>query len=131
MPGTVGTLASIPLYLLLSLLPLPLYGLTVLVALVAGVYFCQKATDQLGVHDHGGIVWDEFVGFWITMFAVPVTGWTVLAGFLIFRVLDMAKPWPISIADKKVHGGFGIMLDDVIAGVLAAALLHVGLQVFG
>lgn len=130
MPGTAGTLASIPLFLLLSYLPLPFYLAVVTVAFALGVYLCDTTSKLLGVHDHGGIVWDEFVGFWITMIAVPVTWVTVLAGFILFRIFDMAKPWPISIADKKIHGGLGIMLDDVIAGIAAAIVLQLGLYFF-
>lgn len=127
MPGTLGTLASIPLYCALAQLPFIVYGVAVLLAFFVGVYFCNKASEQLGVHDHGGIVWDEFVGFWITMVAVPFSWVNVLLGFLLFRVFDMVKPWPISVADKKIHGGFGIMFDDVLAGVCAAVVLHLGL----
>ena len=83
---------------------------------------------DLGVHDHGGIVWDEFVGYWITMFLLPVRWEWVLGGFLLFRLLDIWKPWPIRWADRQVHGGLGIMLDDVLAGFVACAVLH-GLRV--
>ena len=76
------------------------------------------------MHDHSGIVWDEFVGFWITMFLIPVTWYWILLGFVLFRLFDILKPWPISWCDKHVHGGFGIMLDDVLAGVLAWASLY-------
>ena len=124
MPGTMGTLAAVPLYLGMTLLPLWAYCLVTIAAFFVGIYFCQKASDTLGVHDHGGIVWDEFVGFWITMVAMPVTWVSVLVGFVAFRFFDMVKPWPIRWADKKVHGGFGIMLDDVIAGAMAAAVMQ-------
>lgn len=124
-PGTMGTLAAIPLFLLCSLLPLNGFIIiTVLISLV-GIWICDKASKDAGVHDHGAIVWDEIAGFFITMIAIPVSWQTVLLGFVIFRIFDIIKPWPISIADKKVGGGFGIMLDDVIAGVLALALMHV------
>lgn len=130
MPGTAGTAASIPIYVALSYLPLPLYIVSVLAAFFIGIYFCHKASHDLGVHDHGGIVWDEFVGFWITMVAVPMTAVNVLAGFILFRIFDMVKPWPISFVDKKVHGGLGIMVDDVLAGIAAAIVLHIGLMFF-
>jgi len=123
-PGTFGTLAAVALYLPLSYLSLDLYLLMLLVSTVVGVYLCGKTAEDLGVHDHGGIVWDEFVGFWITMVAAPA-GWVwILVGFVLFRIFDIAKPWPINWIDKKVAGGFGIMLDDVIAGVMAAAELQ-------
>ncbi len=118
-PGTVGTLAAVPLYLLMSSLPLTAYIIMLLVTFAVGVYLCDKTSRDLGVHDHPGIVWDEFVGYWITMLAAPA-GWLwVLIGFLWFRVFDVLKPWPISWLDAKVDGGFGIMIDDVLAGVMA------------
>ena len=123
-PGTLGTVAAIPFYLVMSQLPLEVYLAIVLVSTFVGVHLCRYAADKLGVHDHGGIVWDEFVGFWITMIAVPA-GWSwLLAGFVLFRIFDMVKPWPISWLDKHVNGGFGIMLDDVVAGILALSCLH-------
>ena len=77
------------------------------------------------MHDHGGIVWDEIVGYWVTMIAAP-TGWLwVLVGFVLFRLFDIFKPWPIAKADKTVSGGFGIMLDDLLAGIYAS----IGLQI--
>ncbi|HIP80964.1 MAG TPA: phosphatidylglycerophosphatase A, partial [Leucothrix mucor] len=86
---------------------------------------CGKSSDILGVHDHSGIVWDEFAGYFITMIAAP-TGWFwVLLGFALFRLFDIWKPWPISVLDKKVHGGFGIMVDDILAGVFALGCLQV------
>lgn len=118
-PGTFGTLAAIPLYLLMTHLSLPLYlGITVLSA-IAGIYICGKAAKDMGVHDHGAIVWDEVVGLLITMAAAP-TGLIWLAlGFGLFRFFDIVKPWPIRWLDAKIHGGFGIMIDDVLAGVFA------------
>lgn len=90
---------------------------------------CGYAADRLGVHDHPGIVFDEFVGFWLTMLGAP-TGWVwVLAGFILFRVFDIAKPWPIKWLDRNIKGGVGIMIDDVLAGIFAAIclqLLHLG-----
>ncbi len=118
-PGTFGTLAAVALYWPLSLLPFTPYLVVVIVAGIVGVYLCGKTARDWQVHDHGAIVWDEFVGFWITMIAIPVTWYWVLAGFLLFRLFDIWKPWPIRYCDRHVHGGFGIMLDDVIAGVFA------------
>ncbi|WP_185234866.1 phosphatidylglycerophosphatase A family protein [Teredinibacter franksiae] len=122
-PGTMGTLIAVPIYLLMTLLPLPAYLAVVAIAAAIGIHLCGYASAKLGVHDHKGIVWDEFVGFWLTMVAVPVTWKTVLAGFVLFRLFDMVKPWPISWVDRKVHGGFGIMVDDVLAGIAAAVVL--------
>lgn len=123
-PGTWGTLAAIPFYLLLCQLSIELYVAVVLLAGIAGVYICGKTSKDWGVHDHGGIVWDEFVGFWITMIAVPVTWYWIVWGFALFRFFDILKPWPIKWFDQQVHGGLGIMLDDVIAGIFAALCLH-------
>ena len=127
-PGTFGTLVAVPLYLLLAQLSLPWYLLAVVIAFGVGVYLCQYTSDALGVHDHGGIVWDEFVGFWITMIAVPLAWQWILLGFVLFRVFDIVKPWPVKVADVKMKGGFGIMLDDVLAGLYALACMHLALQ---
>jgi phosphatidylglycerophosphatase A len=122
-PGTCGTLAAVPLFLLLSQGPLAFYLGFLLVAFAAGVYWCGRAARELGVHDHPGIVWDEVVGFLITMLAAP-RGWVWLAaGFLLFRLFDILKPWPIRWVDRRVQGGLGIMLDDVLAGIGAALAL--------
>lgn len=124
-PGTFGTLAAIPLYWILSLFPLWFYLVVVLIAAIAGIWICGESAKRLGVHDHGGIVWDEFVGFWITMIAAPSGLIWLLVGFVLFRVFDIWKPWPIYMADDKIHGGLGIMLDDVIAGIYAFGVMQV------
>lgn len=116
-PGTFGTLAAIPLFLLLSMLSPIFYLSAVILMSVAGIYICGKAADDVGVHDHPAIVWDEFVGYFITMIMVPVSWQSIAMGFLLFRVFDILKPWPISFIDKKISGGLGIMLDDILAGV--------------
>lgn len=130
-PGTAGTLMAVPLYLLAADWGLGLYTAALLFAAVVGVWICGAASRQLGVHDHGGIVWDEFVGYWITMWAVPVSWTWIVAGFVVFRVFDILKPWPISVLDKKVGGGFGIMIDDVVAGMMACVTLHLALWLVG
>lgn len=124
-PGTFGTLVGMLLFLLLQHLHWVSYLLVVLVAFVVGIQICGKTAKDIGVHDHGGIVWDEIVGYWVTMIAAP-TGWLwVLVGFVLFRLFDIFKPWPIAKADKTVSGGFGIMLDDLLAGIYAS----IGLQI--
>lgn len=123
-PGTFGTIAAIPLFLLLSWLS-PIYYIAVVVFIsIVGIYICGKAAEEVGVHDHPAIVWDEFAGFLITMIMVPVNWQTIAVGFLLFRVFDILKPWPISFIDKKISGGFGIMLDDILAGVFALIIMH-------
>jgi phosphatidylglycerophosphatase A len=123
-PGTAGTLLAIPFYWLLIQLSFPVYLLIVLIALSAGIWVCDVASRRLGVHDHSGIVWDEMVGLWITMIAVPVSIPLVVIGFVLFRLFDIFKPWPISWLDKHVSGGFGIMIDDVLAAVFANLCLQ-------
>ena len=123
-PGTAGTLAAIPVYLLLQDLSLAVYVAVVSVAFLAGIPLCAWTARRLGVHDHPAIVWDEIVGYLVTMVAAPA-GWQwIVAGFVLFRLFDIAKPWPISWLDRRVTGGLGIMLDDLVAGVLAAILLQ-------
>ncbi len=127
-PGTWGTAVAIVPYLLLAQLPLPLYLLALAIGFAAGVYLCAFTSRALGVHDHPGIVWDEFVGFWITMTAVPLDWRWILLGFVLFRFFDIVKPWPVKIADARLTGGFGIMLDDVLAGIYALAGIHLVLM---
>ncbi|MGL5006922.1 MAG: phosphatidylglycerophosphatase A [Plesiomonas sp.] len=123
-PGTMGTLAALPVWWLLSHLSLPVYLLLTALAFALGVYLCGKTADDMQVHDSGAIVWDEFVGLFITLLALPAMTWQwVLTGFVLFRFFDMLKPWPIRWFDQKVDGGFGIMIDDVIAGLIAAVCL--------
>jgi len=119
-PGTFGTLAAIPVYLLMiHFLPMWLYIFLTLVFLLIGVKICDKVSNDLQTHDFSGIVWDEIVGYLITMMFFPFSWTAVLLGFVLFRVFDILKPWPISWLDKKVAGGLGIMLDDVLAGIFA------------
>ncbi len=129
-PGTVGTLPAVLLWVPLSFLHWSYYLVVVTVLAVAGVWICGKASEATGQHDHGSIVWDEIVGFLITMIAIPFSLAAMIIGFLLFRVFDIFKPWPISWLDKRVGGGLGIMLDDVVAGLLSCAILHVLMQVF-
>ena len=123
-PGTFGTLAAIPVFLGLALLSPVSYFIAILVMSIAGIYICGKAATDVGVHDHPAIVWDEFVGFFITMFMVPVSWQSVLVGFVLFRLFDIFKPWPISFVDKNMSGGFGIMFDDILAGVFALVIMQ-------
>jgi phosphatidylglycerophosphatase A len=123
-PGTFGTLAAVPIFLLLAPLSAGYY-LAVLIAFsLLGIYLCDYAAKAAGVHDHPAIVWDEIVGFLITMFMVPISWQSVLVGFVLFRLFDILKPWPISYLDKHCHGGFGIMIDDIVAGLAALAIMH-------
>lgn len=123
-PGTWGTLAGLAVMPLLYLLPLWLGLVVIVLASVFGVWLCGRVADDLGVHDHGGIVWDEMVGIWITLIVLPNAWQWWLLGFVLFRILDILKPWPISWLDRHVGGGLGIMLDDMLAGLIAATLLY-------
>lgn len=124
MPGTWGSLAAIPLILVMAQLPDWGYIAITLLACMLGNYLCGKTAADMRVHDHGSIVWDEVAGMMITFALVPVHWQSLLAGFLLFRFFDIVKPWPIGPIDKHVHGGAGIMLDDVVAGIMACASLH-------
>jgi phosphatidylglycerophosphatase A len=118
-PGTWGSLVALPFIPLWQMLPDWGYWLMLGITMLFGFWLCGKVADDLRVHDHEGIVWDEMVGMWITLWLVP-EGWQwLLAGFLMFRFFDILKPWPIRWIDRHVHGGVGIMLDDVLAGVFA------------
>ena len=130
-PGTFGTLAAVPIYWFIADWPALWYAGFILATALVGIWICGAVSKQLGVHDHGGIVWDEFVGYWITMWAVPVDWVWIIAGFLVFRVFDIVKPWPIRWLDKQVKGGFGIMVDDILAGVMACITLHIALALVG
>ena len=123
-PGTFGTLVAVPLVALLLWL-----GNVYLLAFVVfgsalGCYICGQTAKDVGEHDHGAIVWDEIIGFSITMLWLPLHWQTLLLGFVLFRLFDIVKPWPISWLDNKVHGGIGIMLDDIVAGIFALITLQ-------
>ena len=125
-PGTWGTVVGCALFAVLAPLGLPaMIGITA-AAIVVGVPLCTVAAQRLGVHDHPAIVWDEIAGVMLALLFVPLTWFWVVAAFLLFRLLDVAKPWPIGWLDRRVSGGFGIMLDDVLAGA-ATGLALMGL----
>jgi phosphatidylglycerophosphatase A len=130
-PGTAGSAAALLPWLALRELPMPWYLLVIVVAFVIGVWASNVVVRQLGINDPGVIVWDEFVGQWISL--LPLLIWPghwiwIVGGFLLFRVFDVWKPWPCSWADRTVKGGFGVMLDDVLAGIYAAIVLGILLQ---
>ncbi len=135
-PGTAGTLLGIPLVWLMSEIPVIGYLLMTFSLYATGVWVCAKTSNDTGVHDHSGIVIDEVVGYLITMILVPVNIWTLATGFLVFRVFDIVKPWPIRWLDRRLGGGTGIMLDDVLAGIFSLIVMqlllsHVGLPPAG
>lgn len=126
MPGTTGSLMAIPLWLLFYGLQPALYWVLILVTFIFGCFICQKTSDDTHTHDSGHIVWDEFVGMWITLFFIPQLSvmWIAIA-FIAFRIFDMAKPWPIRWFDKRIPGGFGIMVDDVIAAIFSSFTVYI------
>ena len=122
-PGTAGTVVAVPLAWLLKQLPAAWYGPVVLLAFLAGIYLCGAAGRMLGRKDPGGIVWDEMVGYWLTVAFLPLAWAWWLAAFALFRLFDIVKPWPIRAVERRVGGGLGIMLDDVIAALYTMAML--------
>lgn len=122
-PGTMGTLVAIPFAIVLKNLSSPGFWMALLVLFFLGVWLCSQVSRKLGVHDHGGIVWDEMVGYWLAVAFVPLQWPWLLAAFVLFRVFDIFKPWPIRQLDKGVSGGFGIMIDDILAAIYTIAIL--------
>ncbi len=128
-PGTFGTVVGIPVLLLMPQAPAG-YAVVLIALFALGVWCCDVCARNLGVHDHPAIVFDEVVGYLVTMAAAPRTlGWIVV-GFALFRLFDILKPWPIGPIDRRVAGGFGIMADDVLAGIFAAVCLQGLLHLF-
>jgi len=124
-PGTAGSVVGLGFAALCSTQPLTVKVLAAFALVVVGIWICGESARRLGVHDHPGIVWDEIAGMTITMLAAPAGwgwGWA-LGGFVAFRAFDIGKPWPIREIDHGMRGGLGIMLDDVLAGILAALVL--------
>ncbi len=118
-PGTIGTLVAIPLYLIIQNMPALWYAEHVLFMFVLGIWLCRATERDLGARDHPAIVWDEIVGYLITMFLAP-PGWIwIVLGFILFRLFDIWKPFPIRALEHRVQGGLGIMLDDALAGIYA------------
>jgi phosphatidylglycerophosphatase A len=122
-PGTMGTLAAVPFAFLIP----QLGGFTLFLLFLAGFFggswLCHRVAQRLGVEDYGGIVWDEMIGYWFAVAWLPIQWPWLLAAFVLFRFFDIVKPWPINALDANIHGGFGIMLDDVIAGLYTAIML--------
>jgi phosphatidylglycerophosphatase A len=125
-PGTAGSLAALLPWLALRELPLPWFVVVLVLAFALGVWVCDRAVRTLRIADPGAVVWDEFVGQWIALAPLLFAtrdAWWIFCGFIFFRIFDIAKPWPVSWADRKVSGGFGVMLDDVFAGIYAGMAL--------
>jgi len=123
-PGTCGTLVALPLAYALTLLPIAAAGTAVAVFVLGGIWICGESARRLGTHDHPGIVWDEIAAMCLLAILAPSGAIWLGSGFALFRVLDIAKPWPIRDLDHSLRGGLGIMLDDLVAAVLAAFALR-------
>ncbi|TMP87358.1 phosphatidylglycerophosphatase A [Pseudoalteromonas ruthenica] len=128
-PGTVGTFAAIPFIFMTWGMPLWVQAAMALLLCTVGVWACGKTADDLGVHDHPAIVWDEVAGFYITMIGAAINWQTLVVGFALFRFFDIAKPGPIRMLDKRLHGGLGIMADDILAGICSLICLQALIKV--
>lgn len=124
-PGTAGTLVAIPLVWLLSFLPGWLYLASIVIGFWLGIGICDRVSNKLGQEDPSCIVWDEIIGFAITMSFAPHQFSVWILGFFLFRFFDVLKPWPIIAVERKYHGGLGIMLDDVLAGFFSFIILQI------
>jgi len=122
-PGTAGTLVGVMVYWALAGLDKTVYLGVVALLFLVGIPLCRRTAEAMGKHDHPAIVWDEIVGYLATMaFIVPSVRGALIA-FVAFRIFDIFKPWPIGELDRRVPGGLGIMLDDLLAAVYAGAVL--------
>ena len=132
-PGTFGTLAALPLYALWLALGLSSTLLVWLLSLLfaLGCWACQRTGDALGAPDHGAMVWDEMVAMWALLIVLPATPLAWALGFALFRVFDIVKPWPIRWLDAQLKGGFGVMLDDALAALMAWAVWRLAAPALG
>lgn len=129
-PGTFGTLAAIPFIYWLSQFNFFIYFIVTLVLVIGGIFICDRAGKDFGVTDHSAIVWDEFAAFFIVMMGIPMNWFLILAGFLLFRFFDILKPGPIRWLENHMPGGLGVMMDDVLAGLISWFILFFVVQIF-
>ena len=130
-PGTAGTVVALLFVPLLASLSLGYLCAVLLFASLLGIYICGYSANKLGAKDPSSIVWDEFVGLWIALAGFPVSSFWLLSGFVVFRCFDILKPWPISVLDRKIPGGLGIMLDDILAGMMTWLVLRLAASLLG
>ncbi len=124
-PGTVGTLVGFPLYSLIADVSFHLQLGIIMACFIIGIWFCEMTGKAIGVADHGGIVWDEIAAMMLVLTFTPNTVYWWVVAFSLFRLFDIWKPFPIHQVDAKVKGGFGVMLDDLLAAVYAILVLQV------
>ena len=122
-PGTFGTLVGLPLFAALMLLPEASHLIVIALLFAAGIPICQQTGDALGVPDHGSIVWDEIVAMLLVLEFTPLAWPWWAAAFVLFRLFDIWKPFPIRQCDARLKGGFGVMFDDLLAALYAIATL--------
>ncbi|AMA64825.1 Phosphatidylglycerophosphatase A [Candidatus Arsenophonus lipoptenae] len=125
-PGTIGSLAAIPCWLFMhKIFSVLACWFIILFGFIIGIIVCQRTSNDIKIYDHKSIVWDEFIGMWITLMYIPLSNWKwLLISFLLFRFFDILKPWPIIWFDRKIHKGIGIMLDDIIASIFAIIIME-------
>ncbi len=123
MPGTFATVAGVVLFFMLVKLPFIIHLIIVILLQIAGVWLCGRTNQDFGTDDHPAASYDEVAGFQIVMLGIPATWYYVIIGFALFRLFDIWKPGPIGWIDRKVHGGVGVMLDDIVAALAAWAIL--------
>lgn len=123
--GTIASLLAIPIWwIFLYFCSYQIYLIFIVIGIGIGIYVCDYANKIIGVHDHKSIIWDELVGMWITLIVVPMYSWFwIVIAFVLFRILDIIKPYPISWCDRKITGGFGVMIDDIFAGMISACII--------
>ena len=124
MPGTFGTLLGVLIYFLNNYYFITPEVVLLILTTILGIYICGKTAKDINHHDHPGIVFDEVVGYLVTMLFISFSVFNIILGFILFRIFDIVKPWPISYCDKKLNGGFGIMFDDILAGIFANIVLR-------
>jgi len=127
LPGTAGTLVGVLIFILIPDMSWIAYLVIVVCGFLFGIFCCGYTARILNVHDHNSIVWDEIIGYMITMFMVPKEWIWILTGFILFRIFDILKPWPISFIDRRIESGLGIMLDDVIAAFFSLAIIQIAI----
>ncbi|AKC60400.1 phosphatidylglycerophosphatase A [Blochmannia endosymbiont of Camponotus (Colobopsis) obliquus] len=126
MPGTLASLIAIVVWFFVSFLPYQLCFILFLLALILGLCSCHQTVKDIGIHDHRSIVWDEYIGMWCALIGVSINDWYCLIfSFLLFRVIDICKPWPIGWLDRVVKGGMGILIDDIVAGFFTSFILYI------
>jgi phosphatidylglycerophosphatase A len=125
-PGTWGSLAALPFaWAIATLLGQPALLIAAAIMFCVGWWAAAQVGRASGVADQGSIVIDEVAGQWLTLAVVPPSAAAYVLGFLLFRLFDITKPWPVSAAERSIPGGLGVMADDIVAGIYAAVLLYV------